>query len=56
MSGMKELETRVSALEEKMDAVIDLINDFIELMYEPQYVKKLDKLAGYGKKEADGQG
>jgi len=56
MSGMKELEARVSDLEEKMDVVIDLINDFIEMVYEPQYVKKLDKLARYGKKEADGQG
>lgn len=56
MSGMKELEARVSALEEKMDVVIELINDFIELIYEPQYVRKLDKLARNGKKEADGQG
>lgn len=56
MSVIKELEDRVSALEEKMDVVIDLINDFIELVYEPQYVKKLDKLARNGKKEADGQG
>lgn len=56
MGTIDDLKARVSALEEKMDVVIDLINDFIELVYEPQYVRKLDKLASYGKKEADGQG
>ena len=56
MSGLGELEARVSALEEKMDVVIDLVNDFVELIYEPSYVRKLDKLAGYGRKEDGGQG
>ena len=52
MTGIQEIEQRVDALEDKMNVVIDLINDFIELVYEPEYVKKLDKLAKYGKKEA----
>ena len=51
MGGIDDLRKRIEALEEKMDVVIDLINDFIELIYEPQYVRKLDKLAKYGKKE-----
>lgn len=52
MSESDMIRARIDALEEKMDVVIDLINDFIELVYEPEYVKKLDKLARYGKKEA----
>lgn len=52
MSELDRIRARIDALEEKMDVVIDLINDFIELVYEPEYVKKLDKLAKYGKKEA----
>ena len=52
MGAIEDLRQRIEALEEKMDTVIDLINDFIELVYEPEYVKKLDKLAKYGKKEA----
>lgn len=51
MGAIEELRQRIEALEEKTDVVIDLINDFIELIYEPHYVKKLDKLARYGKKE-----
>ena len=51
MSELDRIRARIDALEEKMDVVIDLINDFIELIYEPQYVRKLDKLAKYGKKE-----
>ena len=51
MGTIDELKARVTALEEKMDVVIDLINDFVELVYEPSYVRKLDKLARYGEKE-----
>lgn len=51
MAVIDDLEARVAALEEKMDVVIDLINDFVELVYEPSYVRKLDKLARYGEKE-----
>lgn len=51
MGTIDELKARVAALEEKMDVVIDLINDFVELVYEPSYVRKLDKLARYGEKE-----
>lgn len=45
------IEERITLLEEKTDAVIALLNDFIELVYEPSYVKKLDKIAEYGKKD-----
>lgn len=49
-----QLEARVDELEEKVDAVLNVLNDLIELIYEPSYVKKLDKLAKYGKgKESD---
>ena len=44
----EELEKRVKALEEKVDALLGVVNDFIELIYEPGYVRKLDKLAEYG--------
>jgi len=56
MSDYESLKARIGLLEEKMDTVIDVINDFIELIYEPQYVRKLDKLARYGEKEAVEQG
>ena len=49
-----QLQARVDELEEKVDAVLNVLNDLIELIYEPSYVKKLDKLAKYGKgKESD---
>lgn len=51
-----QLEARVDELEEKVDAVLNVLNDLIELIYEPSYVKKLDKLADYGNgkgKESD---
>ena len=49
-----QLQARVDELEEKVDAVLNVLNDLIELIYEPSYVKKLDKLADYGKrKESD---
>jgi len=48
------LEARVDELEEKADAMLGVLNSFIEIIYEPSYVKKLDKLADYGKgKESD---
>ena len=50
MSKESELEMRVSALEEKMDTVIGFVNDLIELIYEPGYVKKLDKCARHGER------
>ena len=44
----------MNELEEKADAMLGVLNSFIELIYEPSYVKKLDKLADYGKrKESD---
>lgn len=52
MSKESELEVRVATLEEKMDAVIGFVNDLIELIYEPGYVKKLDKCARYGEKDS----
>ena len=49
-----QLQARVDELEEKVDAVLNVLNDLIELIYEPSFVKKLDKLAKYGKgKESD---
>lgn len=49
-----QLQARVDELEEKVDAVLNVLNDLIELIYEPSFVKKLDKLADYGKgKESD---
>ena len=50
MSKESELEMRVATLEEKMDAVIGFVNDLIELIYEPGYVKKLDKCARHGER------
>lgn len=52
----KELLARISVLEEKTDAVIEIINHLLEVIYEPSYIKKLDKLAKYGKRETIKQG
>lgn len=49
----QELYERVTVLEEKVDAVIEVINHLMEVIYEPSYIKKIDKLVSYGKREAD---
>jgi hypothetical protein len=51
-----DLLVRISILEEKTDAVIEIINHLLEVIYEPSYIKKLDKLAKYGKRETIKQG
>ena len=43
-----ELESRVSMLESGMDAAIGVINRLVEDIYDPEVVKKLDKLAMHG--------
>lgn len=52
----QELYDRITVLEEKTDAVIEVINHLLEVIYEPSYIKKLDKLAKYGKKKTVEQG
>ena len=47
--GYNDLLERISVLEEKTDTVIEIINHLLEVIYEPDYIKKLDKLAKYGK-------
>ena len=42
---MEELERRVAELEERMDVMVSLTNHFMELVYEPRFIRKLDKLA-----------
>lgn len=54
--GYNDLLARVTVLEEKTDAVIEIINHLLEVIYEPSYIKKLDKLAKYGKRETVKQG
>lgn len=51
-----DLLERISVLEEKTDTVIEVINHLLEVIYEPSYIKKLDKLAKYGKRETIKQG
>jgi hypothetical protein len=51
-----DLLARISVLEEKTDAVIEIINHLLEVIYEPSYIKKLDKLAKYGNRETIKQG
>ena len=54
--GYNDLLARISVLEEKTDTVIEIINHLLEVIYEPSYIKKLDKLAKYGKRETIKQG
>lgn len=54
--GYNDLLERISVLEEKTDTVIEIINHLLEVIYEPDYIKKLDKLAKYGKRETIKQG
>lgn len=53
MEGIDELRKRVDALEDKMNAVLDVVNVLVEKVYDPCVVEKLDKLADYGN-EAEG--
>lgn len=52
MNEYDVITARINTIEERLNAVIDLLNDLIELIYEPEYVRKLDRLAEYGEKEA----
>lgn len=45
MSEIEEIKKRISRLEEMMDAAIGVLNKLIDDIYEPCYVKKLDRMA-----------
>ena len=43
-----ELESRVLLLEEKVDAVLGVLDCLLEKVYGPEFMSKVDKLASYG--------
>lgn len=45
MGAIEELRSRVEALEEKTDVVIDLISQFVSMACDEDFVGKIDKLA-----------
>ena len=45
----EELESRVLTLESAVEACMAVVNKLLEDMYQPGRIKKLDKLANYGK-------
>jgi len=44
-----EMESRVLLLEEKVDAVLDVLDCLLKKVYGPEFMSKVDKLAAYGK-------
>jgi len=46
-----ELESRVSLLEEKADAVLGVLDCLLKKVYGPEFMSKVDKLVAYGKEE-----
>lgn len=44
-----EMESRVLLLEEKVDAVLDVLDSLLERVYGPEFMSKVDKLVAYGK-------
>ena len=50
MNRLNDLERRVGELECALNAAIGVLNGLIEAIYEPEFVKKLDKLSEYGEK------
>lgn len=53
MSGIRELEKRVTALDEQSAALMEVVNGLMELIYDRRFIGKLDKLVRHGKKEED---
>ena len=49
MSVIEDLESRVLLLEEKVDAVLDVLDCLLKKVYGPEFMSKVDKLVAYGK-------
>lgn len=48
MTNLQQLEKRVSRLEAVIETQNYVMNHLMETIYEPEFIKKLDKLAEYG--------
>lgn len=46
-----EMESRVLLLEEKVDAVLDVLECLLKKVYGPEFMSKVDKLVAYGKED-----
>lgn len=49
MDEVELLKKRVKLLEEEVDNLQVVVNHLLEVVYEPEFIKKIDKLANYGK-------
>lgn len=47
MGTIDEIRTRMDRIEERLDAVICVVNKLMEDIYEPEFVQKIDRLAAY---------
>ena len=47
MGIIDEIRTRMDRIEERLDAVICVVNKLMEDIYEPEFVQKIDRLAAY---------
>lgn len=45
----EEMESRVLLLEEKVDAVLGVLDSLLKKVYGPEFMSKVDKLVAYGK-------
>lgn len=46
-----EMESRVLLLEEKVDAVLGVLDCLLKKVYGPEFMSKVDKLVAYGKED-----
>lgn len=44
-----EMDSRVMLLEEKVDAVLGVLDSLLKKVYGTEFMSKVDKLAAYGK-------
>lgn len=53
MTKIEEIEARLAQLEDRMDTCIVVLNKLIDDVFEPEFVKKTDKLVEYGEKSGE---
>ena len=49
MGELESLRQRIDTLEEKVDALLGVVNHLIETVYMPEFIEKIDKLVKNGK-------
>lgn len=53
MTRLQQLEGRVGNLEKALNDIVIVLNGLLEVIYEPEFTGKLDKLAEHGEEETE---